>query len=75
MTDVSDQDDAPGDIAGLPLVITAKELAAALQLSPKSVYDMASRGEIPGRVPGLGRRLRFNKAIIVRWLSGAGPKT
>lgn len=51
------------------LVFTASELAEMLGVDKKTVYDGASRGEIPCK--RLGRRVLFPRAAITRWLEGA----
>lgn len=47
--------------------ITADELAELLRVDRKTVYQAASRGEIPG-VIRLGRCVRFSRAAIMAWL-------
>jgi excisionase family DNA binding protein len=49
-----------------PLVFTADELAELLGVDRKTVYEFATRGEIPCR--RLGRRVLFPRAAILRWL-------
>jgi excisionase family DNA binding protein len=48
------------------LVFTADELAALLGVDRKTVYDGASRGDIPCR--RLGRRVLFSRAAVLKWL-------
>jgi excisionase family DNA binding protein len=48
------------------LVYTADELAALLGLDRKTIYDFATRGEIPCK--RLGRRILFPRAAIAAWL-------
>jgi excisionase family DNA binding protein len=47
-------------------VMTATEVGAFLGLSRNSVYEGASRGEIPCRK--VGRRLLFSRSALVLWL-------
>ncbi len=48
-------------------LLTAKELAQYLKVSPRTVLRRARNGELPAiRV---GRQLRFNKKQVDRWLS------
>jgi excisionase family DNA binding protein len=51
----------------LPQLLTVDETAAVLRTSPKAVYVMAQRGQLPGRIR-LGRRMLFDAAILVEWL-------
>jgi len=49
-----------------PAVMTVEDLAAYLQVSPKSVYKLATAGDLPAaRVAG---QWRFFKPVIDRWL-------
>ncbi len=47
--------------------LTAHEVADLLGVNPKTVYEAASRGEIPSR--RLGRRVLFPRVAIEAWLS------
>ncbi len=49
---------------------TGDEVALLAQVSKKQIYRVARRDEIPGRVKGLGRLLRFNKRAVDNWLLG-----
>lgn len=51
------------------MVFTADELAKMLGVDRKTVYDGASRGEIPCK--RIGRRVLFPRVAIARWLEGA----
>jgi excisionase family DNA binding protein len=56
-------------------IMTARQLAAYLQLNELTVYKWVRLGEIPA--VKLGRALRFKKAIIDKWLeveSGWDPE-
>lgn len=48
------------------LVYTADELAELLGIDRKTVYDFATRGEIPCK--RLGRRILFSRSAIAEWL-------
>lgn len=49
-----------------PTVMTVEDLAAYLQISPKSVYKLATAGELPAvKVAG---QWRFYRPVIDRWL-------
>ena len=52
-------------------VLTADELAELLGVNRKTIYEAASRGEIPHR--RLGRRLIFERGTVLRWLRQAAP--
>ena len=54
--------------SGFPDLLTTEEVAEILRVSRKAVYCMVDRGEIPG-VTRIGRRLRFNRATLLAWLS------
>ncbi len=48
--------------------INAEEVAKILGVDRKTVYDGATRGEIPCR--RLGRRLLFHRPTLLAWLAG-----
>lgn len=52
----------------VPPLMTVAELAALLQASKGAIYARLARGGIPGALR-LGRTLRFDRRIIVHWLS------
>ena len=55
--------------------VTPEELAKLLGLSAKTIYEQASKGKIPGRIPLDVRKVRFARPVIMEWLaSGATPK-
>jgi excisionase family DNA binding protein len=54
------------------LVYTANELAELLGIDRKTVYEFATRGDIPCR--RLGRRILFPRVAIERWLAEAKTK-
>jgi len=56
------------DVLALPPLMTVAELAVLLQTSKGAVYARHARGGIPGALR-LGRTLRFDRRIIVHWLS------
>jgi excisionase family DNA binding protein len=51
----------------LPLLLTVTETADLLRTSPKAVYAMKARGQLPG-VKCLGRRLLFRRDALLDWL-------
>jgi excisionase family DNA binding protein len=52
-------------------VLTADEVADLLGVNRKTIYEAASRGDIPHR--RLGRRLIFEREAVLRWLRQAAP--
>ncbi len=59
-----------GGVALAPQVrqlISSRQVASALVLPVRSVYQLARQGRIPG-VIRLGRRVRFDAAVVERWL-------
>lgn len=59
-----------GGVTGAPQIrqlISSRQVAAALLLPVRSVYQLARQGRIPG-VIRLGRRVRFDAAVVERWL-------
>jgi len=61
---------------GLPLFLTADETADLLRKTPKAVYVMISRAQLPG-VTRLGRRVLICRDDLLEWLrqkSAPSPK-
>jgi excisionase family DNA binding protein len=58
-------------------LMTVGDVADLLRTTPKAVYNMRYRGEIPGAVK-IGSRLRFRREAVLEWVgraslsSGAG---
>lgn len=52
-------------------VLNVDEVAELLKLGRNSVYEAASRGEIPHR--RVGRRLIFSRAAVLEWLAMRTP--
>ena len=50
-----------------PLLLTVAETADLLRTSPKAVYAMVARGQLPG-VRRIGRRLLFRRDALLNWL-------
>lgn len=53
-------------------LLTAEEVAAALQLSRAGVYALARRGELPA--VRIGASVRFRPAAVVEWLMSREAK-
>lgn len=52
-------------------ILNADEVASLLGVGRNSVYEAASRGEIPHR--RLGKRLLFSRAAVLEWVSCKVP--
>lgn len=52
-------------------VLSAEQVAEILRVDIKTVYEYATRGEIPHR--RLGRRFLFSRTAIFSWLSMETP--
>ncbi|NVB37252.1 helix-turn-helix domain-containing protein [Pseudenhygromyxa sp. WMMC2535] len=52
-------------------ILTADQLAELFGVNRKTIYEAASRGEIPHR--RLGRRLIFERGAVLRWLRQDPP--
>lgn len=71
-TEDQDRDrEADGKVEGkLPPMLTVDELAVYLRVNRKTIYEMATRGELPGCVR-IGRTLRISSKAISDWLDGS----
>lgn len=54
------------------LLLTVGELAAVLRTTPRNVYNLRARGQIPAavKIPGLG--LRWSAVAVRSWLAERG---
>jgi excisionase family DNA binding protein len=52
-------------------VLNVDQVAELLGLGRNTVYEAASRGEIPHR--RVGRRLIFSRSAVMEWLAGKKP--
>ena len=52
-------------------ILTADQVAVLLGVNRKTIYEAASRGDIPHR--RLGRRLIFERGAVLRWLRQDAP--
>jgi excisionase family DNA binding protein len=52
-------------------ILTADAVAELLGVNRKTIYEAATRNEIPHR--RLGRRLIFERGSVLRWLRQATP--
>jgi excisionase family DNA binding protein len=55
------------DPSELPYLLRPEEVASLLRVTRKAVYCMVDRGQLPG-VTKIGRRVRFHRDSILRWL-------
>jgi excisionase family DNA binding protein len=53
----------------LPAVITIDEAARLLQVNRKTLYELASKGQLPG-TRRVGRIIRVDRNALVAWMSG-----
>jgi excisionase family DNA binding protein len=53
--------------AALPSLLTVREVADVLRTSPKAVYAMADRAQLPG-VTRFNRRLLVSRDDLFAWL-------
>jgi len=51
-------------------LLTVKEVAEKLQISPNSVYELAHRQDIP--TMRIGRSFRFSSAMVDEWIANGG---
>ena len=61
---------------GCSFLMTVAEVADLLRTSPKAVYAMVAREQLPG-VRRIGRNLRFRRDALLDWLdqkSAPSPK-
>ena len=64
MTTSSSEDPA---FRSLPVLLKVGEVAELLRTSPKAIYVMAERGQIP--VVRIGRRLLIPRSALAQWLA------
>ena len=57
---------------GEALLITAEQVAAMLQVSPRTVWRLRSSGKLPKPVE-IGGSVRWNSEQIQRWISEGCP--
>jgi len=61
-----------GIMSSKPRLQTVDEVAARLGFHRRTVYDKASRGEIPSI--RIGRSVRFDRTQIEDWLAAGGAQ-
>ncbi len=54
--------------SSLPYLLTVVEVAELLRTTPKAVYALIERGQVPG-VTRLGRRVLIARDELLGWLS------
>jgi len=52
-----------------PIILTLEQAAEMLQLSPRTVQRMVSKGKMPGR--RIGGQWRFDREQLREWVRGA----
>jgi excisionase family DNA binding protein len=53
-----------------PATYTIADIARLTQSSERHVWRLNDQGNIPGRIKGLGRLVRFSKSAVDAWLAG-----
>lgn len=67
MTVTTDQD-VGAKLAEEPLLLTCKQVAKLIQVSPRSVWGWASSGKIPPPITVGWRAKRWFRDDVLRWL-------
>ena len=52
----------------LPLLLTVEDVAKLLRKSPKAIYTMVERGQVPGVFRPTPRQLRFRRDELLHWI-------
>ncbi len=52
-----------------PVLLTVSEVAAVLRTTNKAIYAMVERGQLAGPVRRIRRRVLFDQAALVAWMS------
>ena len=52
----------------LPLLLTPREAASVIRVTPKASYTMIERGQLPGVIRMGRRRLRIDTRALLHWL-------
>lgn len=52
---------------GTPVLMTVEDVAQMLCTTPKAIYAMKGRGQLPG-VTRIGTRVLFRRDVLVKWL-------
>ena len=69
MTENEKKKEKPPTLDELPDLMNAEEIAAALRINRKTVYDAYKQGSLVGK--RLGKRLiRFPRAAVLKWAEG-----
>ena len=53
-----------------PATYTVPDIARLAQSSERHIWRLIDRNQIPGRIKGLGRLVRFSRAAVDTWLAG-----
>lgn len=69
----------PRDLDELPLAMSVTEVASALNVSPRLIYDVIDRGQLPAVRIGARMAIRVTKPALLEYLgmsngTGAIPK-
>jgi len=55
----------------MPELLRVQALAAILRTTPKAIYSMIARGEVPGLFRLGKRTVFFRKDVIIEWIESA----
>ena len=70
MTDLSTTANAATEPAPTTGTYTVPDLAKRLPASERHVWRLVDQGLVPGRIPGIGRLVRFSRTAVDAWLAG-----
>jgi excisionase family DNA binding protein len=74
-TDPPTEPDCFVDVGPVSPVLTVDEVAQLLRVNRKTVYELLTRGELPGG-RRLGRAVRFSRDAVLDWLrQGCGSRS
>ncbi len=59
----------PPDQGRPPALLTVSEVAQVLRTTNKAIYAMVERGQLAGPVRRIRRRVLFDQAALVAWMS------
>jgi excisionase family DNA binding protein len=55
-----------GQLPGAPLLLTAREAARLLSISPRTLWTLTNRGELPA--VRIGRAIRYDPVDLRHWI-------
>ena len=69
-TETKQAEDVTAPLPTVPAVYTIRDLATLTKTSERHIHRQIDAGKIPGKLPCLGRAVRFSKTVIDAWLAG-----